>query len=234
MMNAIEINDLTVFLKLKSKKELLKIYENLNLIIPQGEWIYIEGINGIGKSLLLRLITNSVFKPERLTISGIIKIFGNQINNKVTNGQIPPEIAFVQQTDQLIHVFNFIENTMAPLLAKGVNYKVALAQATDLIENFNLSNLMYKGINELSGGQKRILSILMGLIQKPKILIFDEPFNNLDTEKRDIVRATLEKIRSIDENLTVLMISHDLFFDQFDEKYKLSNFSIKKYSEVNL
>jgi ABC-type multidrug transport system ATPase subunit len=225
-MNAISIKNLNVEIKYKDKNKVM-IFNEVNVNVKEGEWVHIKGNNNSGKTLLFRILTNTLYLKRDVQIKGEISVLNRTVFVENLDNEIMKNVSYVQQDVQLISNFTFLENIMAPLLIKGMKMNVAKQKAMAIIKEFDTEFYTNKKIDEISGGKKRLLSILVSLVTDPKLLLIDEPFNNLDKEARLNVVQSLKRLRE-KKNLTVLMISHEMYFNEFDLIFQIENKSIRQ------
>lgn len=216
-MKVVEITNFNV--TIKRKKTDTVILKNINLHLDEGQWVHLKGRNGKGKTLLCKFIHQSVTNSKELETAGSLMI--DNIDVLETDVKKNHKVSMVFQNNQFITSFNVLENLMTPLLAKGVGLKESKEEALDLLKQFNLIKLKSLSTKELSGGQKRMISILMGLIGKPKLLVIDEPFNELDLENIKLVKDYLTNLKMARPTLTVIVVSHQLSMPFIDFSYNL-------------
>ena len=201
------------------------IFENLNLNIKKNISLGIKGDSGAGKSTFIDLLCG-LNKPDKG------HIFVDDINISNNPNAWMKNIGYVQQ-DSFIFDDSLKNNITLENDINKVNHKLL----EECIETSLLKNLVEsfpKGIDEnlgefggkLSGGQKQRISIARALYKKPKVLIFDESFNNLEIEKVDNI---LEIIFNLKNNMTIIIISHNKrSFKYCDKIYNIGNKNIKE------
>lgn len=191
----------------KSYNKNIPVLKNINLNINQGEMVFIVGLSGAGKTTLMKLIT----REEKQT-SGTIKIFNKEINQMVNIESIKPhiyrrQIGIVFQDYKLISTKNVFDNIAYPLHVFGENSKLIKKRVFDVAHIIGIEHLLYKYPNELSGGEKQRVGIARALINKPSILLADEPTGNLDYKTTDDIMKLLSAINR--GGTTVIMVTHD-------------------------
>lgn len=173
---------------------------NLNLEINHGELISILGPSGCGKSTLLYMLAGIV-EPT----SGNIYFDGGRVN------EIPTEkrnIGLVFQNYSLYPHMTVLENLIFPLQMGGMKKKSAVEKAFKIADRLKIEDLFKRKPRELSGGQQQRVAIGRALIKKPKLLLMDEPFSNLDASLRVSMR---EEIKELHKNfeVTTIFVTHD-------------------------
>jgi putative hydroxymethylpyrimidine transport system ATP-binding protein len=190
-MKALEINNLCF--KYKDSDKL--IIDDLSLCIDKNEFVTIIAPSGTGKSTLFRLILG-LLKPQE----GRIHI--NEEDNKNIIGYMP-------QKDSLMPWRNILDNTAVGLELNGCSKKEARKIAAAYFKAFGLEGTEKYYPYELSGGMRQRASFLRAIVNKPSILLLDEPFSSLDALTRRKMQAWLLELCQKEKN-TVFMITHDI------------------------
>lgn len=189
------------------------ILEGLSLEVPPGARLLVRGRLGSGKTTLLRLMAG-LLKPQR----GRALLLGVDTRDKRALQRAWRELGFVFQDpeDGLFCPTVLEELTFSPL-AWGMSPKEALKLAEEAMERFELKELASRSPLELSGGQKRLLSIAVALVHRPRVLIMDEPDSHLDERGLCLLREVLSSFRG-----TAVVSSHcEALFDLFDGEIRL-------------
>ena len=195
----IEIKNLT---KSYDKKCILK---NINLKINDNEQVSIIGKSGCGKSTLLRCIA----RLEKID-KGQILIDNENVNNikKFYN-----KVGMVFQSFNLFENMTVLENLIiAPVKLKIQTKDEAIKLAKGYLKEINLENKINEYPKNLSGGEKQRVAIIRALMEKPKILLLDEPTSSLDPQMKKEVLELISKLK--DYNMTIIVVSHELNFLQ--------------------
>ena len=183
---------------------LVKALDDVSFSVEKGEFVAVVGASGSGKSTLLHLL-GGVDKPT----SGKIIIDGEDIYNlNETNLAIfrRRQVGLIYQFYNLIPILNVKENMTLPILLDGK--KPDETYLKELIETLGLSNRVNHLTNELSGGQQQRVSIGRALMNRPALLLADEPTGNLDSKaSKDIIE--LLKLSNKKYKQTIIMITHD-------------------------
>lgn len=179
------------------------ILKNINIDIKNGECVVITGHNGAGKTTLLKAINNLI-----KTKPGNIKIFGKDINNTVKK-----DIGYIPQTN---FVDKFMPLSVQDVIKIGLSAKNGIFKRTSkedkekifkTAKKLQIENLLNKPIGQLSGGQIQKVSIARVLVQDAKIILMDEPLNNLDNySQKEILNIT----DSMHKEKTMLIVTHNL------------------------
>ena len=182
----------------------VRALDNVSLEIQNGEFIAITGSSGSGKSTLLHII-GSVDKPT----SGRVLLEEYdiyQMNDEEQSKLRRKKIALIYQFYNLIPTLNVKENITLPTMLDGG--KIDEAYLDELINLLGLSDRINHLPNELSGGQQQRVSIGRALLNKPTVILADEPTGNLDSknskEIMELLKAANEKYKQ-----TIIMVTHD-------------------------
>ena len=185
-----------------------KALENINLEINKGEFICLVGESGSGKSTLLSIIS-TLLKPTKgeLFFENL-----NYKNIKDIDDFRKTNIGFIFQFHYLINYLTVKENI------KIANEKATDNEIYNLLKILRIDNLSNKYPNEISGGQRQRVAIARALINKPKVIIADEPTGNLDSKNSLNVFEIFKKLNQ--EQVTIIVATHDK---------NLANFATKIY-----
>lgn len=192
--------DFIVLTNLSKKFTISKSFDiNVSFTIPKGSFCGLIGPNGAGKTTIIKSLVG-VF--SKYNFSGEIKIndhshYSNEVKNKI--GYVPEKIHF-NPSDT---AFNFIRDL---LFIKNGGLKSSRIEAKKIIGTLGLNPK--QKICEMSSGEQKKLLITQAFIQKPELLILDEPMVNLDPESRNEMFETLNKMNK--EGTTILITSHEL------------------------
>ena len=183
-----------------------KALENINLEINKGEFICLVGESGSGKSTLLSIIS-TLLKPTKgeLFFENL-----NYKNIKDIDDFRKTNIGFIFQFHYLINYLTVKENI------KLANEKATENEIYNLLKILRIDNLSNKYPNEISGGQRQRVSIARALINKPKVIIADEPTGNLDSKNSLNVFEIFKKLSQ--EQITIIVATHDKNLAQIANK----------------
>ena len=187
------------------KNNKIRVLDDINIEIEDGEFVSLMGPSGSGKSTLLYLI-GGLDKPT----SGKVLINGKDIS-KLDDDAMSRlrrrDIGFVFQFYNLVQNLTVEENIMLPVVMNGekeVNYKKRL---NDILKIVGLEDKRNSLPKELSGGQQQRVSIARAVILNPSIVFADEPIGNLDSKSGKEVMELFKKINK-EEHITILQVTH--------------------------
>lgn len=182
----------------------LSVFSNVSLNIKKSDLITIMGPSGSGKSTLLNILgTLESFDKGELTINGkeIIKL-SNESLSKIRNEYL----GFVFQFHHLIPEFNALENVLIP--QQIYEDKINDSYAKELLEFMGLTKRLNHYPSELSGGERSRVAIARALVNKPAIIIADEPSGNLDMENADkLIQLFIKINKEFDQS--IIIATHD-------------------------
>ncbi len=190
----------------RSKEIEYTAVRGISLTVEKGEFVTILGASGSGKTTLLDLI-GTLDSPTKgkVLIDGID---ASSLSDRKLSLLRNEKIGFVFQSYNLVPYLNVLENAILPLMVYGKDNEQGIELAKKLLTEVGLGEKMRKKPNELSGGEQQRVAIVRALINKPPILLADEPTGNLDSKTSEDVLRLLARM-SKEENITVLMATHD-------------------------
>ena len=190
----------------RSKEIEYTAVKGISLTVEKGEFVTILGASGSGKTTLLDLI-GTLDSPTRgkVLIDGID---ASSLSDRKLSLLRNEKIGFVFQSYNLVPYLNVLENVILPLMVYGKDNEQGMELAKKLLTEVGLGEKMRKKPNELSGGEQQRVAIVRALINKPPILLADEPTGNLDSKTSEDVLRLLARM-SKEDNITVLMATHD-------------------------
>jgi len=184
----------------------LKVLRGVSLEVEKGEIVSIVGASGAGKTTLLQIIgTLLPADGGEVEINGT-KLFA--LNEKRTAEFRNRHIGFVFQFHNLLPEFSALENVMMPALIGGAKRKEAKQRALELLSAVGLSERAEHKPAQLSGGEQQRVAIARALMNRPSVLLADEPTGNLDTHNRDEIQRLLFEVRE-KFGQTIVMVTHD-------------------------
>jgi len=189
----------------RTSNQVVNVLSGTYLQLNAGEMLGIVGASGVGKSTLLHILggldhpeTGKVlFRGENIFVKGdgYVERFRNQ------------KVGFVFQFFNLLSDFTALENAMFPALIAKIDEREASERAEQLLIQMGLKDRLHHKPGELSGGESQRVALARGLINKPDLLLADEPTGNLDSKAGD---SLMELIQSLNYELqqTVIIVSH--------------------------
>jgi len=177
----------------------------VNLRIQRNEYVAIMGPSGSGKSTLMNLIgcldtpSNGKYWLNSQLVSELDDDELARIRNK--------EIGFVFQTFNLLARATALHNVELPLIYAGVPTEERIQRAKGALEAVNMGSRMHHKPNELSGGQRQRVAIARALVNKPSIILADEPTGNLDSQTGVEIMALFDRLQS--EGNTIILVTHE-------------------------
>lgn len=186
-------------------KEKVNILNDINLDIQQGEFVAIMGPSGSGKSTLMNII-GCLDKPT----AGNYYLGGENVSNyndkelaRVRN----QSIGFVFQQFHLLPRLSALKNVELPMIYAGISKSERQSRAEEALIKMGLEDRMGHLPNALSGGQKQRVAIARAIVNKPKIILADEPTGALDTKTSN---AIMEQFRELnEEGVTIIVVTHE-------------------------
>ena len=178
---------------------------SVDLQINKGEYVALMGPSGSGKSTLMNIL-GCLDTPSR----GNYFLNGTDVSHMSDNelAQIRnKEIGFIFQTFNLLARNTSLENVALPLVYAGIGKKERLSIARESLNSVGLADRVDHKPNELSGGQRQRVAIARALVNKPAIILADEPTGNLDTKTSHEIMDLLEEIHK--QGNTVIIVTHE-------------------------
>ena len=182
----------------------IQVLRGVSLTVAQGETVALCGPSGCGKSTLLHLIggLDAVDRGE-ITVAGKQLTGGNRALDLLRH-----EVGFVFQLHNLLPDLTLTENCLIPTVAASTKRGVAEVRLRELASRVGLSLRLGARIQKLSGGERQRTAICRALMNRPRILLADEPTGSLDERTADTVFNLLLELAAA-EGLTLLMATHD-------------------------
>ena len=204
-MASIELVDLTKHYK--QGRNVVRALDGVSLEIGAGEFVSIVGRSGSGKTTLLDLI-GLLLRPT----SGQVLIAGEDASRLKDNQRADvrgQRIGFVFQEYNLLPSLNVLENVMLPLRYTRSRVRDGRARALELLEAVQLSDRLKHRPDELSGGQQQRVAIARALVNRPAIVLGDEPTGSVDTQTSQELVAVMRRLNR-EEGVTFVIVTHDL------------------------
>ncbi len=183
-----------------------QILKGIDLEVYSGEFVAIIGASGSGKSSMLYIMGlldrptegEVFFEEERIDFSDEKKL--SEIRNK--------RMGFVFQFHYLLPEFTLLENVMLPAIKMGMERKQAEERAYELLRALRLGGKERRRIFQISGGEMQRVAIARALMNKPSVILADEPTGNLDSKNTQAVMEIFKEINS--QGTTIVMVTHEL------------------------
>ncbi len=208
MNTILQIHEITKSYSLENKGD-RPVLSGINFSVNTGEFLALVGPSGAGKSTLLHLI-GLLDIADSGTIDLTLKsgtYSYTSLSKKVQTELRNSHIGFIFQFHHLLPEFSAIENVMMPRLLAGISKQECLADAKILMERVGVSHRENHKPSELSGGEQQRVAIARALINKPQLLLADEPTGNLDTANTESVLELLQSVRR-EYNVTCIVATH--------------------------
>lgn len=203
MSKVIEIRQITRDFPLGN--EVVKVLKGIDLDIERGEYVAIMGPSGSGKSTLMNLLgcldtpTSGTYILNGKDVSQMGDDELAEIRNK--------EIGFVFQTFNLLPRTTALENVALPMIYAGYNKTDRKKRAEEVLTNVGLGDRMDHKPNQLSGGQRQRVAVGRALVNKPSIILADEPTGNLDSKTSVEIMNLFDEIHAAGN--TVILVTHE-------------------------
>ena len=201
--NVIEIRGIIRDFKLG--QETVHVLKGIDLDIKHGEYIAIMGPSGSGKSTLMNLL-GCLDTPT----AGTYVLNGKDVS-QMTDDELADirntEIGFVFQTFNLLPRTTALDNVALPMVYAGASKKVRNDRASEVLTDVGLADRMDHKPNQLSGGQRQRVAVGRALVNKPSIILADEPTGNLDSKTSVEIMALFDAIHA--KGNTVILVTHE-------------------------
>lgn len=203
MNNVIDIKGITRNFQLG--QETVKVLKGIDLIIEKGEYVAFMGPSGSGKSTLMNLLgcldtpTSGSYILNGADVSTMTDDQLAEIRNK--------EIGFVFQTFNLLPRTTALDNVALPMIYAGKSKTERNERAAEVLKNVGLADRMDHKPNQLSGGQRQRVAVGRALVNKPSIILADEPTGNLDSKTSVEIMNLFDEIHAAGN--TVILVTHE-------------------------
>jgi putative ABC transport system ATP-binding protein len=181
------------------------VLKGIDLDISKNEYVALMGPSGSGKSTLMNLL-GCLDTPT----SGTYELNGTDVSSLNDNALAEirnSEIGFVFQTFNLLPRSTALENVALPLVYAGLSKEERLARAAEVLEQVGLADRMDHRPNQLSGGQRQRVAVARALVNKPALILADEPTGNLDSKTSIEIMKLFDDIQAAGN--TVVLVTHE-------------------------
>ena len=178
----------------------------IDLQVNQGDYVALMGTSGSGKSTLMNLLglldraDSGHYRLDGQDVTDLSAAQHAEVRNRT--------IGFVFQSFNLLKRMNVLENVALPLLYAGQSRAAARTRAQDVLEQVGLATLGHRMPNQLSGGQQQRVAIARSLVNRPPLLLADEPTGNLDTKTTNEVLEVIGQLNR-EQGLTIVIVTHE-------------------------
>ncbi|TAM34224.1 ABC transporter ATP-binding protein [bacterium] len=185
----------------------LEVLKDINFAVNRGEFLAIQGPSGAGKSTLLHILGGLDNPTSGKVYFQDEDIYGLDENSRANLRN--RKVGFVFQFFHLLPELNALENVLLPaILRSWGEKKKSLGFASELLERLGLSQRQTHRPQELSGGEQQRVAIARALVNRPQLLLCDEPTGNLDSENGENILRLLKEV-NLSEKVTVIIVTHD-------------------------
>lgn len=186
-------------------QEIVHVLKGIDLDIEKGDYVALMGPSGSGKSTLMNLLgcldtpTSGTYELNGIDVSNLSDDQLAEIRNK--------EIGFIFQTFNLLPRTTALENVALPMVYAGVSKTDRTARAEEVLRDVGLGDRMDHRPNQLSGGQRQRVAVGRALVNKPSIILADEPTGNLDSKTSVEIMKLFEDIHQAGN--TIIIVTHE-------------------------
>ena len=183
----------------------VKALDNVNLKILSGDYLAVMGASGSGKSTAMNIL-GCLDRPS----SGKYKLNGSSVEN-LSDDELAilrnQKLGFVFQQFHLLADATALENVMLPMIYAGINQSLREKKAKEALKKVGLKERMNNRPNQLSGGQQQRVAIARAIINKPALLLADEPTGALDSQTTEDVLDLFDKLHN--SGITIVLVTHE-------------------------
>ena len=199
----------------------LEVLRGLDLRVEPGEVVAIVGASGAGKSTLLQILgTLDVPNQGELHIDGKpVHGMSRSALSRFRN----ENLGFVFQSHRLLPEFNAVENVMMPAWISGQSTDQSAPRAEALLQEFGLGHRLAHNPSELSGGEQQRVAVARALMNRPKVLLADEPSGNLDSENAEALHDLFFQLRDRSGQTIVLVTHNESLAARADRRLRMAD-----------
>ncbi len=198
----------------KLGSQIVHVLKGIDLDIGKNEYVALMGPSGSGKSTLMNLLgcldtpTSGTYELNRTDVSSLNDNALAEIRNS--------EIGFVFQTFNLLPRSTALENVALPLVYAGLSKEERLSRAAEVLDQVGLSDRMDHRPNQLSGGQRQRVAVARALVNRPALILADEPTGNLDSKTSLEIMKLFDEIQAAGN--TVILVTHEEDIAQYAKR----------------
>lgn len=199
----------------------LEVLKGVSMEIKQKEIVSIVGSSGAGKTTLLQIL-GTLDKPDQGTVllNGVNPF---TLSQKELARFRNTQIGFIFQFHQLLPEFTAIENAIMPALIKGLSMEEAKTRAEELFELLRINHRKTHKPNELSGGEQQRVAVVRALMNKPAIILADEPSGNLDSKNSEELHHLFFELRDKFDQTFVIVTHNESLANMADRKIVMND-----------
>ncbi len=203
-----------------------EVLSDISLSLPRGSFHFLTGRSGAGKTSLLSMMYLAQ-KPSR----GIVQVFGRNINftNRDNLSLLRRKIGVVFQDFRLLEHLSAFDNVALPLRICGMNEREVKKRVTELLQWVELDRNMYAKTSTLSGGEKQRTAIARAVINRPDLLLADEPTGNVDNDIAPKLMKLFVELNKLGTTVVIATHSEKLITDFAFPRLHLQNHGLKVY-----
>ena len=203
-----------------------EVLSDISLSLPRGSFHFLTGRSGAGKTSLLSMMYLAQ-KPSR----GIVQVFGRNINftNRDSLSLLRRKIGVVFQDFRLLEHLSAFDNVALPLRICGMNEREVKKRVTELLQWVKLDRNMYAKTSTLSGGAKQRTAIARAVINRPDLLLADEPTGNVDNDIAPKLMKLFVELNKLGTTVVIATHSEKLITDFAFPRLHLQNHGLKVY-----
>lgn len=185
--------------------QLIKVLKSISFTVNKNEYVALMGPSGSGKSTLMNILgcldtpTSGKYVLNQNDVSKLSDSQLAEIRNK--------EIGFIFQTFNLLPRSTALDNVALPLVYAGLSKEDRIKRATEVLEQVGLADRITHKPNELSGGQRQRVAVARALVNRPSIILADEPTGNLDSKTSYEIMALFDEIHK--NGNTIILVTHE-------------------------
>lgn len=185
--------------------QLIKVLKSISFAVDQNEYVALMGPSGSGKSTLMNILgcldtpTSGKYVLNQHDVSQLSDNQLAEIRNK--------EIGFIFQTFNLLPRSSALDNVALPLVYAGLSKEERIERASEVLEQVGLGDRMTHKPNELSGGQRQRVAVARALVNRPSIILADEPTGNLDSKTSYEIMGLFDEIHK--NGNTIILVTHE-------------------------